>query len=46
MRTMIIAATVALSALANAAVAHTPQKPVAQPDFAKQLFDQLDRNRQ
>lgn len=43
MRTMIIAASVALSALANAAVAH-PQKPVAQPDFAKQLFEQLDRN--
>ncbi len=45
MKTMIIAAALALSTFATAASAHTAQqKAVSKPDFAKQLFDQIDRN--
>lgn len=45
MKTMIIAAALALAAFASTASAHTaPQKPAAKADFAKKLFDQIDRN--
>lgn len=40
MKSMIIAAALALSTFATAASAHTAsQKPIAKPDWAKQAFD-------
>lgn len=46
MKTMIIAAALALSAFASAASAHTmTQKPVANSDFAKQFFERMERDR-
>lgn len=40
MKTMIIAAALALSTFATAVSAHTvQQKPIAKPDWAKQAFD-------